>query len=686
MTAQLSVRTAFLAIVLCMAAGLTVPPGVFAAPLPLAATSLDDRAHWSSRTISVGLLVDRDEASVLAFAAKSRPFKRDLEPTPARGDADERLVQLEVVLLGPAGERFVHRVDAGPICLAHGPDAEPHVAGDTILLHRDAFVVELPWWPGFDRVETAYYGLRNGAPERRDLGSQRLDQARFQEGPGAPPWEELSFTGASDDEGRAPEASTALWPEDFGDPDIYRVYGDETEGARRVNIVIVPDGYTYAEKALMEQHATAMVTHFRGKTPYAEHDSFINYTLVYAYSQQSGTDQCDCSIVLDTAMGTRFLNAGDPCGGSANRCLYYGGGCDTHGNANIIAAELRAPVIDTTVIMVNTPRYGGCGGARAVYSAGNSSATEVAVHELGHSLAGLADEYDGNAACGAFAGEINTSLNPFDGAWKEWIDILGPPRQGGQYYNQCVYRPLANCEMRSLFQPFCPVCNQRWALKFFGHPRVAPTAPISGMTPAPAAEAMAGVATGFAVETRLAAGPAVTNSIGWTVQGPGDAEPVPIGDGNAALAWTFPEPGSYELRCEVIADTNFIRPLRYGANVGEAIWSVEVAALAAPGEVSPPGSPLPLLFHSPSALSWEDASAAGAAAYHVYRATLTDARNGSYGDCYAADVMGPGIAVPESPAVGQGWAWLVTAVNPVAEGPAGTASSGVPRVPTTPCD
>ena len=77
-------------------------------------------------------------------------------------------------------------------------------------------------------------------------------------------------------------SSTALWPEDFDDLEIYQIYGDPAEGANRINIVIVPDGYTYAEKALMETHASAAVASFRNKTPYAEHDTLINYTLVYA--------------------------------------------------------------------------------------------------------------------------------------------------------------------------------------------------------------------------------------------------------------------------------------------------------------------------------------------------------------------------------------------------------------------
>src|SRR5262249_49367820 len=107
---------------------------------------------------------------------------------------------------------------------------------------------------------------------------------------------------------------SAHWPEDYGDSTKYLVWGSEAEVSRRINIVIVPDGYTYAEKATMEAHAADLVGQFRSKTPYMEHDPFLNFTLVYAYSNESGTDECDCSVVRDTAMNTRFPAGGYACG------------------------------------------------------------------------------------------------------------------------------------------------------------------------------------------------------------------------------------------------------------------------------------------------------------------------------------------------------------------------------------
>ena len=544
------------------------------------------RARFSERSLSVGLSVHRDGAELLSYTVKDAPFDRTENVAAPLTYSYGRPVRLELVLHGPGGQRFTERVDVGPLCLSHPRGTPPHIEGDTILLHEDSVLVQLPEVPGLDRVDVSFHEEDSvGRPQRRALGMAKLDRAHFWGAGGEESYEELAFADPTDP--TVPAALTTaqlLWPEDFADPDIYRVYGDESEAAQRINITLVPDGYTYADKALMEQHADQVVAHFRGKTPYAEHDNLINYNLVYAYSVGSGTDQCDCGTVVDNAMGTRFPDAGGACGSSQNRCLYYGSGCDTYVSGNLVAAEQRAPLHDKSLVMVNTTRYGGCGGSRAVYSAGNSSANEVAVHELGHSLAGLADEYTSNTGCGGSGGEVNTSTNAVDGAWPEWIADIGAPREGARYYTQCIYRPLNNCEMRALNQPFCPVCNQRWSLVLFGHSRTNPTAPIASASPASPVAVNAGVSTNFSVGTRLASGPSITNSIEWSVQGPGDPSPTVVATGVQQYSHSFSTSGEHTVRCTVIADTNFVKPSKVGSNVDTAVWTVDVAVNAVCGD------------------------------------------------------------------------------------------------------
>ncbi len=543
----------------------------------------------SERTLSVALVVHRDGTSLAAYTVKDRPFV-DVAPGGALDPSDAGGLRLEIVLHGPGGETVVRRRPIAGLCLEHARDAEPHIAGDTILVHEESVVIELPERTGFDTLSVAYERPDSSATEsrRRSLGDLALDAAHFDTAGGTLRFVDLAIANsAAPSVAPATTAATVHWPEEFNDPEVYRVFGDAAEVAERINVVIVPDGYRYTEKALMESHAAALVASFRAKTPFAEHDRFYNYVLVYAYSTASGTDQCDCGIVANTAMGTRFPLGNGICGHSDNRCLYYGGGCDTDGVFNIATAELRAPAIDESIVMVNTTRYGGCGGERAVYSAGHSAGPDVVTHELGHSFGGLADEYEGTPACGTTASGVNTSTNAAVGAWPEWTPEIGVPWQGAQYYNQCIYRPELNCHMRSLGPPFCPVCAQRVSLRTFSHGRVYPTAPIASATPEPEPTVPVGIPSHFEVETRLAQ--PSTNQITWRVRGPSNPTPVIVHTGTPTLDYVFPEGGEFEVTCEVIADTNFIKPVKYGLNVDVATWTVTATCTGGSGTGLPDG-------------------------------------------------------------------------------------------------
>jgi hypothetical protein len=375
------------------------------------------------------------------------------------------------------------------------------------------------------------------------------------------------------------------------------------------------------------------------------------------------------------------------CGHGENRCLYYGLGCDVDSSTHIAEAELRVPGFsrgqgDRTVVMVNTARYGGCGGLRAVYSAGNAAATEVAIHELGHSFAGLSDEYQSYTTCGLGAGEINTSTNAVTGAWPEWIPDLGAPRQGAEYYALCVYRPQTSCEMRSLGVPFCPVCTQRWSLVLFGSPRVTPTAPIAAATPAPAVSTATDAPVTFSVSTRL--GLFTTNEIDWQVQGPDGSAPVTVATGVTTLTRTFPDPGAYTVTCRVVADTNFVKPARNGPNVDVATWTV-TSSLLPPLEISPAGSSSPLLFNDRTTLVWDGAPHSRASSFNLYRGDLGGLASGDYGTCRLAALATATATDPDDPSEGACHAYLVTGVNSSGEGPLGPASAVPVRPNLHPC-
>jgi hypothetical protein len=239
--------------------------------------------------------------------------------------------------------------------------------------------------------------------------------------------------------------------------------------------------------------------------------------------------------------------------------------------------------------------------------------------------------------------------------------------------------------MRALNQSFCPVCNQQWSLVVFGHPRVSPTAPLRSFSPASPTWGFVGLPRSFSVETRLSTGPGVTNEVEWLLQGPGDAEPSLVASEQETYVPLFAETGTHQLTCRVTADTNFVKPQRYGANVDEALWTIEVAELPFPPEVSPPGAQDPVRLGAAGQLSWEDAGASGVASYNLYRGSLAGLPERSYGSCLASGLPDTSTVDEATPAPGEGWFYLVTGSNPLGEGTAGRDSSGVERSPASPC-
>ena len=55
-------------------------------------------------------------------------------------------------------------------------------------------------------------------------------------------------------------------------------------------------------------------------------------------------------------------------------------------------AAAQVPEFTVAVVVVNSPIYGGSGGGAATYSLA-SGAMDIAIHEMGHTVFGFADEY-----------------------------------------------------------------------------------------------------------------------------------------------------------------------------------------------------------------------------------------------------------------------------------------------------
>ena len=141
------------------------------------------------------------------------------------------------------------------------------------------------------------------------------------------------------------------------------------------------------------------------------------------------------------------------------------------------------PQADIILVLVNTPTYGGAGGAYGVFYRGTDGA-EVMLHELGHSFGLLADEYeyDGPAVySGAEPSEPNVTVQTARSRvkWGDWVAPTTPlPTtttaadvpglyEGAKYSQRGIYRPTYNSKMRTLYSPFDRVNNSLLTQRIF---------------------------------------------------------------------------------------------------------------------------------------------------------------------------------------------------------------------------
>jgi hypothetical protein len=112
-------------------------------------------------------------------------------------------------------------------------------------------------------------------------------------------------------------------------------------------------------------------------------------------------------------------------------------------------------------MLVNTPHYGGSGGFIATTSL-NTNASEIAIHEIGHSFADLADEYYAGDQYARESANMTRTTDPETVRWKNWYgeESIGIYQHCCDGISNLWYRPHNNCKMRFLDRPFCAVCVQ----------------------------------------------------------------------------------------------------------------------------------------------------------------------------------------------------------------------------------
>jgi hypothetical protein len=253
------------------------------------------------------------------------------------------------------------------------------------------------------------------------------------------------------------------------------------------NVVLLAEGFTAAQQSDFNTACGEFVTALRATPPFDELSPAINIFRVNVSSTDSGADDPIATggtgAVVSTYFDASFGNNG------IRRLLV----CNASTVLQVAAAQV--PEFTVAIAVVNSTIYGGSGGSVGTYSLAGG-ATEIAVHEMGHTAFGLADEYpyyaggnetDHDQHPPVEPSEPNVTTNT-DRNTLKWRSAVLPSTaiptmsnpacnqpdsrpspvppdtvglfEGAHYYHCGAFRPQYDCKMRNLGVAFCRVCSQ----------------------------------------------------------------------------------------------------------------------------------------------------------------------------------------------------------------------------------
>lgn len=253
---------------------------------------------------------------------------------------------------------------------------------------------------------------------------------------------------------------------------LYKKLVDNGDPAKNVDLVFLAEGYTEREMAKFESDAQRMVSYLFSQEPFKSNANKFNIWLVNSVSEESGTDIPGSKIYKKTALNSNFYTF------DSERYL-------TTNDVKSLRDYAGVVPYDDICILVNSSKYGGGGvyNHYAISTVDHVLSEKVFIHELGHSFAGLGDEYYNsstsyndfyNLAVEPWQPNLTTMTN-FDIKWSSMINKEIPvptPRgseyenvlgafEGGGYVNKGIYSPMMDCRMKSNeAKGFCPVCSK----------------------------------------------------------------------------------------------------------------------------------------------------------------------------------------------------------------------------------
>ncbi|GAA1272684.1 M64 family metallopeptidase [Streptomyces javensis] len=325
---------------------------------------------------------------------------------------------------------------------------------------------------------TASPGASGSSAAADAASSQRALDVEYFTGPGGHP--RHTEVPAATPERLARAARSLSAKEAAADGQVGSVVDNGTT-ADKLDVVFIGDGYTAGQQEDFHADARSKWEQMSAVQPYASYKDLFNVWTVDAVSNQSGVSgDPSRDVVKDTALGSYFW-----CD-DIERLLCV----DT---AKVESYAAKAPQADLVVVLSNSTKYGGAGytltsqvgyDGIATAASDHADSDQIAVHETGHSLGKLADEYfypEYGTYTGAEPDESNATklsaaqLTAQQKKWYRWIGQTSPDGgtvgayEGGRYYPKGINRPTDNSIMRTLGREFSLPGREAMIAGFYRH-------------------------------------------------------------------------------------------------------------------------------------------------------------------------------------------------------------------------
>ncbi|WP_246841010.1 M64 family metallopeptidase [Hahella sp. CCB-MM4] len=334
---------------------------------------------------------------------------------------------------------------------ADGREVYRHVVDNPLLVHAEVFNPDTGELETAEEIVKDSGTLRLDVPNQKDIQTLELNTIEKQDSGYQFNLIQRIELGKS----QAFQAEAQVTMEAQAANGVYSIF-KTGDSENRVDLVLLSEGYTSSDLSKFEEDARKIVEGYFAEDIYKEYKNHFNVWRVEVPSNQSGAGY---GSPIDTKFGAYFNCY------NIDRLLCV----DESKVLSYLRSVVPSNAMDKVLVVVNTEKYGGAGGQVATMSLA-SQAIDLALHELGHSFAKLADEYD-YGTCRVYEPDnANATADRSGTKWQHWtnVDANIGVYEGAMYCANGMYRPSQTSMMKVLGEPFYAVNESEIVRRIYG--------------------------------------------------------------------------------------------------------------------------------------------------------------------------------------------------------------------------